>query len=124
MASNSFEIKKWTVGIVAILAGLLKQGGSTQDVKKCLLFLMVIVIFWGLDAFFLKTEKLYRKKYSWIVKERLNKNTDYLFNLDPYNKNMMLDLGADTPCLLRVMFSKTLWPFYLGLAGFCVVIFL
>lgn len=123
MASNSFEIKKWTVGIVAILAGLLKQGEATKDEKGCLLFLMVIVMFWGLDAFFLKTEKLYRKKYSWIIQKRLNEKSDYLFNLNPCEKNMMLDSGVNMPCLLEVMFSKTIWPFYLGLAFFCIVIF-
>lgn len=123
MASNSFEIKKWTVGIIAILAGLMKQDCTTQNVKTCLLFLMVIAIFWGLDAFFLKTERLYRKKYAWIIKERVNKNRDYLFDLNPYEKNMMLDSGADMPCLFSVMFSKTLWPFYMGLAFFCIIAF-
>lgn len=124
MASNSFEIKKWTVGIIAILAGVLKQGGNAKDIKECLLFLMVIVIFWGLDAFFLKTEKLYRKKYAWVIQNRLKEDLEHLFDLNPYAKSMMLDSGANMPSLLEVMFSKTLWPFYLGLAFFCIIIFL
>lgn len=122
MASNSFEIKKWTVGIVAILAGLLKQGGDTKDIRACLLFLMVIVMFWGLDAFFLKTEKLYRKKYAWVIQNRLKENSDHLFDLNPYEEQMMLDSNTNMPCLLGVMFSKTLLPFYFVLAVFCCVI--
>lgn len=122
MASNSFEIKKWTVGIVAILAGLLKQGGDTKDIRACLLFLMVIVMFWGLDAFFLKTEKLYRKKYAWVIQNRLKENADHLFDLNPYEEQMMLDSNTNMPCLFGVMFSKTLFPFYFVLAVFCCVI--
>jgi len=123
MASNSFEIKKWTLGIIAVLAGLIKQDCTTQNARISLLFLMVIFIFWGLDAFFLKTERLYRKKYAWIIKERLNKNRDFLFDLNPYEKKMMLDSEKDIPCILSVMFSKTLWPFYLGLAFFVLLAF-
>ena len=124
MAANSFDIKKWSVGIIAILAGLLKQNMLPYNCKIGALFLMVIIVFWGLDAFFLKTEKLYRKKYSWIIKNRAEGNFSNLFDLNPYNKDMMLDKGAKMPHLVWVILSKTLFPFYTGLIAFCVVIFI
>lgn len=124
MAANSFDIKKWSVGIIAILAGLLKQNMLSHNCKVGVLFLMVIIAFWGLDAFFLKTEKLYRKKYSWIIKNRIEGNSSNLFDLNPYNKDMMLDKGAEMPHLVYMMLSKTLFPFYAGLVAFCVVIFM
>lgn len=123
MAANSFEIKKWTVGIIAILAGLIKQDVSVNDCKITILFLMVILIFWWLDAFFLKMERLYRKKYSWLIKERIEGNMNDLFNLNPYNKAMMLDSEKCMPSHICVMFSRTLCPFYFGLAIFCIIIF-
>lgn len=123
MAANSFEIKKWTVGLVAILSGLLKTPVINMDGKECYLFLMIITIFWGLDAFFLRTEKLYREKYSWLIKKRLDGITTDFFNLNPHEKNMMLTPEAKRSSLLGTMFSKTLCPFYLTLTLFCYLIF-
>ena len=45
MAANSFDIKKWSVGIIAILAGLLKQNMLSHNCKIGALFLMVIIVF-------------------------------------------------------------------------------
>lgn len=35
MAANSFDIKKWSVGIIAILAGLLKQNMLSHNCREC-----------------------------------------------------------------------------------------
>lgn len=61
MAKNSFDIKKWSVGIIAILAGLLKQNILSHNCNIGALFLMVIIVFWWLDAFFLKQRNYIEK---------------------------------------------------------------
>ena len=73
-------------------------------------------VFWILDAFYLKTEKLYRWKYDWVIKKR-KETLDFCYDLNPYKKEMWL-LNEDgtskkEPSIIRIMFTKTLWPFYL-----------
>lgn len=73
-------------------------------------------VFWILDAFYLRTEKLYRWKYDWVIKKR-KETLDFCYDLNPYKKEMWL-LNEDgtskkEPSIIRIMFTKTLWPFYL-----------
>lgn len=124
MSSNSFEIKKWTIGIVAILAGLLKQNILSHNLIIGSLFLIVIIASWELDAYFTKMEKLYRRKYSWIIKNRLEGDFTNLFDLNPYNSDMMLDEDDKILPIDCVLFSKTLFPFYLALLLFCFIFFI
>ena len=56
----------------------------------CIVILCIDLCFWWLDSFFLLQEQKYRDKYEWIIKERLDGNKDYLYDLNPYNKNMNL----------------------------------
>ena len=64
----------------------------------------------------LKMEKLYRWKYEWVIATRLT-TTEYSYNLNPYEKGMWLPNKDNSlkiePCLVRIMFTKTLIPFYL-----------
>ena len=61
MASNSFALKGWAVTLVAGIFAL-----SSKDADK-LYFLVAyipIVVFWGLDAYYLLQERLYRALYN------------------------------------------------------------
>lgn len=123
MNANSFEIKKWTVGLIAVIAGLWQKGSSClKGWQTAGIFLMVIILFWCLDAFFLKTERLYRKKYEWLIQSRKSGNDEYRFDLNPYEKAMGLNQKDIDKCVILVMCSKTLLPFYGGLMLFCGVI--
>ena len=89
MAKNSFEIKKWTVGLITILTGILQ--GKDIGFIGSLLLVFIVVIFWGLDGYFLRLERLYRKKYEWIVINRVEKdNWECCYDLDPYNGEMFI----------------------------------
>ena len=122
MAANSFEIKKWTVGLIAILGGLIEKS-SVKQISGCLIFIMIIGVFWYLDAYFLKTERLYRAKYNWIIKKRAEVNLDNLFDLDPHNMAMVENKDKEIS-IWAAMKSETLRYFYGGLIGFCIVIYL
>lgn len=132
MANNSFEIKKWTVGLIAIMIGFLKTGGVSvsSDSSRGItaLFLMTIGAFWYLDAYFLKLERRYRFKYEWIIKNHRFYNTlSYrcIFDLNPHNENMILekDMKNFKQGVFKVMRSRTLLYFYGCLALFCIFIF-
>lgn len=102
MAQNSFLLKGWTVSLVAVVIALAKD---FNFMYLCLLLLLPVICFWYLDAFFLRTEKLYRQMYEWVIKNR-NTTNDYLYDLNPHR------FEKEAPCGFCIMFSKTLIVFY------------
>jgi hypothetical protein len=104
MASNSFLIKGWAVTLV--VASLLVSGASYHHYVAFLPW----IIFWIYDAYFLRMEKLYRKLYGWLIKNRVSKNNEFL--LDMSKDSLENRFGKEVPCTAQVMFSKTLIAFY------------
>ena len=102
MANNSFLLKGWTVSLVVIVLAI----GKDHEFKKVFPILMLLIAcFWYLDAFFLRTEKMYRKMYEWVIKNRKN-TEEYLYHLDPHR------FSNDVAGEIKIMFSKTLCVFY------------
>lgn len=100
MGSNSFMIKGWCVALVAAIFAL-----SADKVNSSFAYLALfpLVIFWGLDTFFLRQEKMYRKLYKEVADGNVNSD-NFTMNASIYSK----DIG----CYIKVAFSKTLLPFY------------
>lgn len=125
MGQNSFNIKGWLIALIIAVIALLPENINTKYI--CLIVGGISLIFWYLDAFFLKTEKLYRWKYDWVIANRL-KTDEYYYNLNPYEKNMWL-LNDDQskkkePCIIRIMFTKTLIPFYVPIILIALFVFI
>lgn len=117
MASNSFMLKGWTISLVAVVLAL------TEDRLNPLFLLCCVFIpllcFWYLDAFFLRTEKMYREMYKWVLKERKEGDMEYQYDLTPNR----FENKVESHCC--VMFSKTLRVFY-GIPLFvilCVILY-
>ncbi|MCX0367871.1 hypothetical protein [Clostridium perfringens] len=105
MAKNSFLIKGWFISLVAVILALLPK---KIDMWLVLSIVLVITLsFWYLDAFFLRTEKLYRKLYDWTISERAKNNKENLYDLNPHRFDEKVD------SISRTMFSPTLRYFYL-----------
>lgn len=123
MADNSFRLKELYISLIAIVLSVMMS-------QECELFVAgmflsgVTVVFWGLDAFFLKMETLYRWKYEWVIEKRNSGTQDYLYNLNPHNKNMWLNIEGKKECFLRFVFSKILIPFYGTVMGISVILLL
>jgi len=96
MAHNSFLIKGWTITLVVVT--LLLQGNKYYT-------FIPILVFWFLDAYFLRLERLYRRLYNWVKDNRL-KTEDFLFDLN-YKR-----FEKEEQSILRIMFSITLSLFY------------
>ena len=125
MADNSFKVKAWFMAILSAVIALSKdvifiaKDGTSVNNQAILgigIFLLVIIIsFWYLDGFFLRTEKLYRELYKWVVKFR--PETDkYLYDLNTLERKVdgvTVNILKDVPSILGVMLSRTLVPFYL-----------
>ncbi len=109
MANNSFLIKGWTITLV--VATLLLKG--IED----LIFIAIIplAVFWVLDSYFLKQERMYRELYNWVIDNRLTTD-DNLLNMDAsrFEKNVK--------SMPKTMFSKTLGWFY-GLILSLIIIY-
>lgn len=67
MASNSFALKGWSVTVTAALVGL-----SAKDANPAfaVVALYPALSFWGLDAYFLRQERLYRALYDAVRTDR------------------------------------------------------
>ena len=63
MASNSFALKGWAVTLVA---GIFAIQGSKTSVYSYLIAFVPIIIFWGLDAFYLSRERSYRSLFKHV----------------------------------------------------------
>jgi len=60
MASNSFLLKGWSVTLTAALFALAAKDSNLNFVFVALL---PVLSFWGLDAYYLRQERLFRKLY-------------------------------------------------------------
>ncbi len=99
MANNSFLIKGWTITLV--VATLLLKG--IED----LIFIAIIplLVFWVLDSYFLKQERMYRELYTWVTENRL-KSDEFILNMDASR------FESNVHSVFRTMRSKTLGVFY------------
>ena len=101
MARNSFLLKGWTITLVVV--ALLVEGLSIH----CVVAFLPWLVFWVLDAYFLRLERCYRKLYEWLILNR------------PDNRELMFDMNAETrfgnsvDSVWGTMISKTLASFYL-----------
>ena len=104
MAQNSFFIKGWAVTIVTVVLALVEK--NIDPIYLCLILLIPLFAFWYLDAFFLQTERMYRKMYEWVLSMRPKNDVSYLYDLNPQRfKNQI-----GSRC--KVMWSVTLCVFY------------
>ena len=108
MANNSFIIKGWCITLAVALIALLEK----KDINKCYIVFsfLPLLFFWFLDAFFLKTERQYRRLYADVSKKG-KKEIDFSMDITPYKE-----------CYVEALFSRTLLPFYLSLMGIVLVI--
>ncbi len=107
MASNSFMLKGWAITIYAVVLALLPE--SINMILLCTVLITVTCAFWYLDGFFLKTEKLYRNIYDWVLLERPKGNRELLYQLNP---KMFTGKIPKTGSTREIMLSVTLRTFY------------
>ena len=125
MAQNFFIVKGWTITLITVILALLPE---KIDIRLlCAIVIVATVCFWYLDAFFLRTERLYRWKYEWVIANR-PKSEEYCYDLNPYNEKMWL-LDKDgkqrqAPTIRCIMFTKTLTPIYVPLVSVSGLLFI
>lgn len=106
MASNSFLLKGWAVTLVA---GIFALSSKDADKLYFLIAYIPILVFWGLDAYYLFQERLYRKLYDKIclLQEQ---------SVDFYMDASVPESSNEKYSFWNCVFSKTELGFYLPLA--------
>ena len=102
LATNSFQMKGWSVVLVAATLVLLAR---ENKLHAAFIALAPILVFWALDGYFLWQERLYRALY------------DHVRTLDKSQIDFSMDAalhGRNTSWWKTVM-SCTLIAFYIGL---------
>lgn len=111
MANNSFLIKGWCITLVL---GLITFTSTLPNQNLFLTGCIAIIVCWLSDSYFLRIERLYRKKYKWVISEESKKEKRlYKYDLNPYNKKMHLKSCDLKISIIEVFFSITLLVFYL-----------
>ena len=105
MSSNLFFLRGWTITLIGALLALFSKNNSPDYVFYFLI--VIVLVFWILDGYFLSQERLFRDLYNHV---RKLKEEDIDFSLDisvyqKYKKNT----------LIYSMFSYTLLVFYIPL---------
>ena len=100
LAGNSFLLKGWTVTLVSALFVLAQKNAIKPYI---ILTYIPVIMFWLLDGYFLRQERLYRKLYD-EVRKKNDGICNYSMDTRPHETQVASWLG--------VMFSKTLVIFY------------
>lgn len=103
MASNSFLIKGW---FITLFLGVFTFGYDKINIITLIIILGILsIVAWLSDAYFLQLERKYRKKYEWVIANRMISD-NYLYNLNPEEKSMRSN--EKNISFKDVFFSKTL----------------
>lgn len=117
MGNNSFLLKGWAV---LIIVAIFTFAGEQNNVR-CILFTVIpLLVFWGLDTYYLQLERKYRMLYD-EVRLKKEEEVDFDMNFD----NVATTVGnANKISYFKCLFSKTEVLFYLTCIVTTVLIYL
>jgi hypothetical protein len=102
MGSNSFSVKGWSVTLVAALFAL---AASQNKPDFVLIAFLPAIVFWGLDAYYLRQERLFRALYNDVASKK-EEEIDFSMNTSAAKG------AADVASLPMVAASTTLLMFH------------
>lgn len=112
MAGNSFLLKGWAV---TLIAGIFALSSNDTDKLYFLVAYIPILVFWGLDSYYLCQERKYRKLYDYV---RIKDNAQVDFSMN----TSLSDIQDEKVTYLYCVFSVTELWFYFPLALLSAVI--
>ena len=104
MNSNSFSMKGWMVAIVSALCAVYASNSTAGAAYVYFIAAIVAdILFFFLDAFYLKMEKEYRNLYDKVLKHP--DDTDFKMQIDKDDKELIV-------CLWEAIKSPSVWVLY------------
>jgi hypothetical protein len=110
LANNSFLLKGWALTVAGVFYGFAAKGASWSVAA---VGLMPVVVFWGLDGYFLRQERLFRCLYDRVRQRDAG--------VEAFSMNTKL-CAQSVPAWRRTLFSGTIWSFYLPIFAIGVVL--
>jgi uncharacterized membrane protein len=111
MASNLFLLKGWSVTLIAALFALAAKDANQAYV---LIAYFPLLIFWCLDAYFLRQERRFRALYN-QVRQMNEADIDFSMNTEPFSGDIRNTWAS-------ALFSPTLFFYYGGLGSLMSVL--
>ena len=108
MGQNSFMIKAWTIALVSAAFALVAKENNHIF---ALVAAFPTIIFWLLDSYYLHQERLFIRLYCEVIEKA---TVDYSLSTSRFDKGWKDFFGS--------AFSKTIWPFYLGIISTLVLV--
>ena len=113
--SNSFQIKSWSITLVAAVLALY---ASTQKTDFILVGVFPTMIFWLMDAYCLKQERKFRGLYTDVADNSENKRIVKSFDMNPdsYTRGKY--------SYWNILWTKTIWFVYFLIIVFLIAIYM
>lgn len=108
MGRNSFLLKGWSVTLVAAIIALSVRNPNALFV---LIALFPALVFWGLDAFYLQQERLFRRLYQGTVEGKIDP-----FSMDTTGHEKH-ESWSNAIC------SRSVIPFHVAVVGIVALVF-
>lgn len=110
MGNNSFLIKGWSITLVSAIFVVAIE---SQDDRFVFWTLFPAILFWLLDAFYMRQERLLRALYNHI-REINAKKIDFSMDTTQITNGSIPSKGTG---YFHAVFSRTLFPFHGGLVA-------
>ena len=103
MSTHSFILKGWAITIISIcFAFAVKE----DNMNFIILSIFPVLVFWGLDAFYLRQERLFRKLYDYVRTSELDeKIINFSMNTKKFENKVQ--------SWFLTLFSSTILPLYM-----------
>jgi hypothetical protein len=102
LAQNSFTIRGWSVSLVSVVLAIFASTDGTQALAP--VTLVPTAVFWGLDAYYVRQERLYRRLYAAIGARLINGPSTGADTADPAPFDMDVNrYAAAVPSLGRTL---------------------
>jgi len=114
LASNSFLVKGWSLTLVSALAAL---SITNKSVEIAYLIVIPAMVFWGLDVYWLRQEKLFRALYDYIRTAEAGSLGGKMFSMDTA-------ITPENLPVFRTIFNPTILPLhgFIALATILIII--
>ncbi|HDZ8854685.1 TPA: hypothetical protein RUW97_001033 [Aeromonas dhakensis] len=118
LAQNSFMMKGWGISLLtAVIAVSIDKGKPVLILVGAFFYLF----FWGLDAYYLYQEKIFRRVYEYHSKNNGSLGFNF-FDITPNPQNMER-WGICNTSYFRVLFSVTMQFLHIPLVTSAIVIY-
>ena len=67
MADNSTKAKRWLSALLILFIGIIGRENGIVNASVFVVVIMMVLLFWAMDAYYLTLERMYRKRYEKLV---------------------------------------------------------